>query len=592
MIDHQQPAIINFCRLNKLSGGKRKLAPLSTVKQGFINYTELELLPLFWNNEQHLRPRIKQLTGHQEWSLFDVQGWLSYQKPGILITNMLTTVGRGRGQLKINPTGYQRMTTTMELDSRDEPGSLGESDSMKRYLKELTDPEFDATTYDKKGYILRGGIQTDGFRLQLTAFKKKELLSVKFKRLPDNAMPPRLTSTVGGTSDHLTEIRNVVKAKEDVTRLWGCEAKDVKVLGLDLGQAYTVAAHAILPESQDGSVSTLLPSTQPTESKKFFNLAVNQKAVYQPVLKFRRWMNGQKNVQPEGTGQSIQDIERNMPPTKGQDADFAAAASYLENHEQQLQQFYGTTFKKHEWDRKRALKEEFATITDQLLRMVGGCIGEQRKPDNHVVIAVGLGQFTSKSRLSTLHSTFLSYFTNTVRSLGYIIVGANEYYTSKKCPSCGNFVGQITLRRLHCSRCHARFHRDVLAAENICNVVRGHLLEQERPHYLQPVDAKGNFIWQASSTSSSTDDSGNATAVSNNKTTGNRPALPSSDSASSSTTAGGSRKRRSATVQSTSDSAGSSTTVGGSRKRRRPTVSFIAFDVSMVIYWTSSHQCL
>jgi len=35
-----------------------------------------------------------------------------------------------------------------------------------------------------------------------------------------------------------------------------------------------------------------------------------------------------------------------------------------------------------------------------------------------------------------------------------------------------------------------------MAAHNMCNVIRGHLLHQQRPHYLQPYDKDGNYIWE------------------------------------------------------------------------------------------------
>ncbi|KAG0353403.1 hypothetical protein BGZ54_002261 [Gamsiella multidivaricata] len=36
---------------------------------------------------------------------------------------------------------------------------------------------------------------------------------------------------------------------------------------------------------------------------------------------------------------------------------------------------------------------------------------------------------------------------------GYIMVGVNEYSTSKKCPTYEKFVGQVEIRRLYCSTC-------------------------------------------------------------------------------------------------------------------------------------------
>ncbi|KAF9986240.1 hypothetical protein BGZ65_008354 [Modicella reniformis] len=46
----------------------------------------------------------------------------------------------------------------------------------------------------------------DGFRLQLLVFKLKVLNCVKYKRLRDELLQPRLTSTVGGVDYYLTEM--------------------------------------------------------------------------------------------------------------------------------------------------------------------------------------------------------------------------------------------------------------------------------------------------------------------------------------------------------------------------------------------------
>ncbi|KAG0058547.1 hypothetical protein BGZ92_007139, partial [Podila epicladia] len=91
------------------------------------------------------------------------------------------------------------------------------------------------------------------------------------------------------------------------------------------------------------------------------------------------------------------------------------------------------------------------------------------------------------------------------RSLGYIVVGVNEYYTSKRCPDCHEFVGQVDIRQLYCPTptCGAKIHRDVMAGHNMCNAIQGHLLHQQRPHYLQPYDKDGNYIWEMEETCSS-----------------------------------------------------------------------------------------
>ncbi len=76
-------------------------------------------------------------------------------------------------------------------------------------------------------------------------------------------------------------------------------------------------------------------------------------------------------------------------------------------------------------------------------------------------------------------------------------MGVNEYYTSKKCPTCNDFVAQTdSIRRLYCQfHCKKYMHRDIMAAHNLCYAMRGPLEKQERPDYLQPTDANGIPLW-------------------------------------------------------------------------------------------------
>lgn len=108
------------------------------------------------------------------------------------------------------------------------------------------------------------------------------------------------------------------------------------------------------------------------------------------------------------------------------------------------------------------------------------------------------------------------------------MVGVNEYYTSKKCPVCQDFVGQVEIRRLYCSKCKAYMHRDIMAGHNMCNVIRGHLRSQVRPLYLQPVDKDGKYPWMEGTTNST--DSGTTTG---NSITGSTSSSSSSSSSSS-----------------------------------------------------------
>ncbi|KAG0202137.1 hypothetical protein BGX31_003664, partial [Mortierella sp. GBA43] len=81
------------------------------------------------------------------------------------------------------------------------------------------------------------------------------------------------------------------------------------------------------------------------------------------------------------------------------------------------------------------------------------------------------------------------------------VVGINEFYTSKRCPTCRmssrlkeDFVGRVTTRRLFCDKCHNPF-REILAASNMVVVIRSHLIHNSRSPYLCPIDDDGHYPW-------------------------------------------------------------------------------------------------
>ncbi|KAG0367047.1 hypothetical protein BGZ54_004500 [Gamsiella multidivaricata] len=190
----------------------------------------------------------------------------------------------------------------------------------------------------------------------------------------------------------------------------------------------------------------------------------------------------------------------------------------MEKVKERLHKFYSDNnrFKKHKWDARRARDAEYRLITESLPRAVGGNIGRKRDETNKVVIGVGLG-FPHCTSPSILHESFQSYFVQKARSLGYIVVGVNEYYTSKKCPTCEQFVGEAEIRRLYCKTCKTfktYMHRDVMSGHNICNVIRGYLLHQRRPAYLQPVDDSGNYPWEQAAKSQTNTSTSTSTSMS------------------------------------------------------------------------------
>ncbi|KAF9110941.1 hypothetical protein BGX27_005676 [Mortierella sp. AM989] len=453
-------AIENFVYLNRAMRNPYVLVPLTRASQPFILFSERDLGDIFWQNHR-LRPILLELclnNGFSEaTSQADVRQLIQHAGPGLLIARLLSSIGgpkpsKGRTCLQ--------STTLMSVSD------------LRLHINELRQDDFDPKLYSKRGYTLRGSIRTDGFRLQLLAFKLKELHMVKYRRLPLDRLPLQITSTIGGADYYLTEIRNVVRTPEDVSKLWGCAPEQIKILGIDLGQACVVGASAVLPDNQPVRAVGQHQEPAPTT---YINLAVKQKAVYQPAFKHRRWMEEQKAVVPEGLTESVSNIETNLPPLCGEKTSFESYYQALESAKGRLDLFYNGNngnnrrFKKHAWDASRARDVEFRVIANRLLGMVGGTIGRRRDESDKVVIGA--------------------------RSLGYIVVGVNEYYTSKKCPTCEEFVGQVEIRRLYCPHCKTFMHRDVMAGHNICNAIRGHLHDQQRPLYLQPVDEKGEYPW-------------------------------------------------------------------------------------------------
>ncbi|GJJ67737.1 hypothetical protein EMPS_00083 [Entomortierella parvispora] len=507
-IDLNMSPAQNFLNLNKIAGSPRCLVPMSYMETLFINLSELDLVKVFWHDpllkrqlQEFAFPTVN-LKKVEQVPMYVVDLWLGDIEPGHLVNKMITDIGSYSLEERKKRKNFARTTKRMSLLE------------IRNHLRTLRQADFHPRNYGNFGYLLRGSIRTDGFRLQLLGFKLNELNCVKFRRLPPERLPESITSTLGGTGHYLTEIRNVIKSESDVRRLWpGVNAQDIKVLGIDMGQAFVVGASALLPpptkadtvsnakldstpEAKSDTVSKSKSRAAP-EKTYFHNLSIKQKAVYQPTFRHRNWLQRRKGRPPAEGMQSMAQIESSLPHRHGPEASIKDYVRRLNEVEDQFQEFYGkAAIKKHKWNARKARRQEFRTIANRLLGLVGGSIGARRDESNHVIIGIGLSSFSSKMRLSSLDGSFLAYFVQLARSLGYVVVGVNEFYTSKKCPGCEGFVGQVDLRRLYCPKCKVYMHRDVMAGHNMANIVRSHLVSQQRPKYLQPVDVNGEYPWE------------------------------------------------------------------------------------------------
>ncbi|KAF9913145.1 hypothetical protein EC991_003604 [Linnemannia zychae] len=358
-------AVENFVALNRTAGSNRRIIPISTVKNGYVSFSELELVKLFWKSPV-LKASILDIVKVDFPScsaLTDVIVWMRDREPGYYIKRFLCDVApEGLSSRRKGQAGYRGAVKLMSIEQ------------IKNHLRNIRSPDFVASAYDTKGYLLRGSILTNGVTMQLAAFKLKELQSVRYRRLPEDKLPPRLTSTVGGTDHFLTEIRNVIGSKEDVAFYWpDCPPEDIKILCLDLGQAFTAAASAIFPDFPSSnspskgkapvktatstlittvatstttcnssavtpmSVSSVIP---PQGTHVFHNVAVNQKAIMQPTFKHRHWIEEQKKVVLSGAFKSVEQIESQLPALCGEGASVVAYLAELDKFQDQLENFY------------------------------------------------------------------------------------------------------------------------------------------------------------------------------------------------------------------------------------------------------------
>ncbi|TPX41600.1 hypothetical protein SeLEV6574_g06010 [Synchytrium endobioticum] len=117
---------------------------------------------------------------------------------------------------------------------------------------------------------------------------------------------------------------------------------------------------------------------------------------------------------------------------------------------------------KRSWDAAKAKQGEMDRALEGLVRKVGEIMGNKLPDNKKVTVAIGLGEFETKN---SRHIGFTRYLIRKLKPLGYTIVGVDESYTSQKCPCCGG---------------------DVLAAENMVNILLSFLDTGQRPEYLLP----------------------------------------------------------------------------------------------------------
>jgi hypothetical protein len=232
------------------------------------------------------------------------------------------------------------------------------------------------TSNSAKRYVLTGTFRTNGRTLQLLAFDTS-----KDKKAYANRR-----------RDLLPEIRDVFPDKDAVASKFA-NAKDVLVVGIDLGEVFTLAACC-------------------SGFSDVRNLTIKRKALYQPTLKARHERENRKPI-------AIYHAESLISPRlEGTFADAEEYAKKVIDTHGLLQEFYGRKrILRLDHDMRKAKHAEFDVATDSLLRMVGSHIGRKRKDEEDVLFAIGLGKFNTRTKLSSMHGSLTAHMVSKVSTI-------------------------------------------------------------------------------------------------------------------------------------------------------------------------------
>ena len=301
--------------------------------------------------------------------------------------------------------------------------------------------------------ILRGTIILDGISVKASVLD----LRTKSTKRPTRAVTKRTRPHIGGTRDNAINDR--------IKNNWQPD----EFLALDLNVRFTVGAYS---------------RNTKAEGLQGRSLAIKKNALNEPTRLYHEYINERKT-----------DEIRLLEATPSSPMDGESITQYwtrFASRYHQLSTFYNSrAMLKRRWDHEKARKGEFDRATHALLRMVGGSIRERCPPNKAVLIGLGAGDFDSAK--SSLHTVFEEYFVRKVRSLGYLVVWMDEYFTSQKCPCCHGFTEFINMRLKFCRTCGKMYHRDLMAAENMVNILYGETHGNGRPGYLKrpPKPKKG-----------------------------------------------------------------------------------------------------
>ena len=142
------------------------------------------------------------------------------------------------------------------------------------------------------------------------------------------------------------------------------------------------------------------------------------------------------------------------------------------NRYKALSAFYNSRQQmKKAWDHKKARLGEFDRAFKAMLQCAGFSRKKKHAGKSKDQFIFGFGNAAFQFGANT-HTSFERFAVLRLQSLGLKVVAVNEYFTFQKCLRCHDFVDSVGVRVKHCSSCVVYFHRDVMAAHNMVNILK------------------------------------------------------------------------------------------------------------------------
>ncbi|KAF9217482.1 hypothetical protein BGZ59_003810 [Podila verticillata] len=258
--------------------------------------------------------------------------------------------------------------------------------------------------------------------------------------------------------------------------------------------------NAILLGMDPGEVNSLtITKLDPRFPNQRHVLKVRRSFLSQPDVRFRNALQDRKAA--EGINQLESQIPEFSRATLERHFFYLTSCHHLPGTVQgtwtvwdRILNFYqgSSWYLKKKWEVSKARTACLDYAIKAILRLAGGSEGRKHRTDDRpVVMCLGLGSFNSQSGLPSKHSVLERRLVIKARTLGYTIVGVNEFWTSAKCPrpQCNSFLRNVgRARSKYCGSCRMHFDRDAVGSENIAWIGDSQIRHQCRPPKFKPPD--------------------------------------------------------------------------------------------------------